>query len=71
MSPHNGNYHIRVTAKADNGIGITVGFLIDAAAYEKLKVPHSFDVQEGSRFLHCSDTEYYRIKSIIDTYTGL
>ena len=69
LSLINGNYIARVTCTDSNsGIGITIGFLLNAKAYDALKVKHTFDVQED-RFVYMSDTEYYSIDSLIKEET--
>lgn len=64
---HNGKYIIRASATDSNGISLTIGFMVDATAYDALKKIHSFQVTEIGNTLHCSDEELYRIQDIIKT----
>ena len=42
-----GKYIIRVTATDSNSFSSTMGFLLDAKAYDALKDKYNFDVKEG------------------------
>jgi hypothetical protein len=65
----NGNYCARVRYEdPTTKCGITMGFPIDAAAYNALRSQRILFVQEGCYHIHMSDTEYFRIDKMIKEY---
>jgi hypothetical protein len=65
----NGNYCARVRYEdPTTKCGITIGFHIDAAAYDALRTQRILFVQEGDYHIHMSVTEYYRINKMIQEY---
>lgn len=65
VAMHEGKYIIRVSIKKRNGL--TVGFTLDASAFDDLKIEHRFEFTRG-RFIHMSGTEFLRVEALIAKY---
>lgn len=65
---HDGNYILRVTARGSDGVGLTIGFMVNAEAYDALKDIHSFDVENTKYSKHVSAVEHTRICTLVKAY---
>ena len=65
VAMHEGKYIVRVSTGGQGGI--TMGFTLDASAFDDLKIEHRFEFTRG-RFIHMSATEFYRVEKLITKY---
>lgn len=65
---HSGNYVFRVSEPSTStSVGFSIGMLVNAEAYDSLKINHNFDVKETT-IIYGDSKEFWKIDGLIKEY---